>query len=134
MKPLTAQQIAEILGTHVASGRPDALASGGVSTDSRKLPQHALFIALRGENFNGDAFAKGAIASGAAVVIVHEWTDEAPADAAVIVVPDTLRALQKLAHWWRRQLDIPVLCITGSNGKTSTKDFCTAVLSQKYQV
>lgn len=134
MKPLTAQQIAEILGTHVAAGRPDALASGGVSTDTRKLPQRSLFVALRGENFNGDAFAKGAIASGAAVVIVHEWTDEAPADAAVIVVQDTLRALQKLAHWWRKQLDIPVLCITGSNGKTSTKDFCTAVLSQKYQV
>lgn len=134
MTPLTAQQIAEILGTQVAAGRPDALVSGGVSTDTRKLPQDSLFVALSGENFNGNLFAKGAIDSGAAVVIVSEWNDEPPAKAAVIVVRDTLRALQKLAHWWRKQLDIPVLCITGSNGKTSTKDFCAAVLSQKYHV
>lgn len=134
MTPLTAQQIAEILGTQVAAGRPDALVSGGVSTDTRKLPQDSLFVALSGENFNGNLFAKGAIDSGAAVVIVSEWNDESPAKAAVIVVRDTLRALQKLAHWWRKQLDIPVLCITGSNGKTSTKDFCAAVLSQKYHV
>ena len=134
MTPLTAQQIAEILGTQVAAGRPDALVSGGVSTDTRKLPQDSLFVALSGENFNGNLFAKGAIDSGAAVVIVSEWNDEPPAKTAVIVVRDTLRALQKLAHWWRKQLDIPVLCITGSNGKTSTKDFCTAVLAQKYHV
>jgi UDP-N-acetylmuramoyl-tripeptide--D-alanyl-D-alanine ligase len=134
MKPLTAQQIANILGTQVAAGRPDALVSGGVSTDTRKLPHDSLFVALSGENFNGNLFAKGAIDAGAAVVIVSEWNDEPPAKAAVIVVRDTLRALQKLAHWWRKQLDIPVLCITGSNGKTSTKDFCTAVLSQKYHV
>ena len=134
MKPLTAQQIAEILGTTVAAGNPDALASGGVSTDTRKLPPASVFFALRGENFDGDAFAKGAIDSGASVVIVHQWNDNPPAHAGVIIVPDTLRALQKLAHWWRRQLDIPVLAITGSNGKTSTKDFATAVLSRKFHV
>ena len=135
MKPLTAQQIAKILGVSVAAGNPDALASGGVSTDTRSLPGASVFFALRGENFDGDTFAKAALDSGAAVVVVHKWTgDVVPADAAVIEVTDTLLALQRLAHWWRKQLDIPVVAITGSNGKTSTKDFTTAVLSRKFRV
>jgi UDP-N-acetylmuramoyl-tripeptide--D-alanyl-D-alanine ligase len=134
MKPLTASQIAEILGTQVAAGNPDALASGGVSTDTRTLARGAVFFALRGENFDGDAFAQTALEKGAAVVVTHRWEGDVPDGAAVIVVHETLLALQKLAHWWRRQLDIPVLCITGSNGKTSTKDFATAVLSRKFHV
>jgi len=134
MKPLTARQIAEILGTSVAAGNPDALASGGASTDTRTLQPGAVFFALRGENFDGDAFAKGALEKGAAVVVVHQWNGEVPANAAVITTQDTLLALQKLAHWWRKQLDIPVVGITGSNGKTSTKDFTTAVLSKKFKV
>ncbi len=134
MKPLTARQIAEILGTSVAAGIQDALASGGVSTDTRTLQPGAAFFALRGENFDGDSFAKGALEKGAAVVVVHQWNGELPANAAVITVQDTLLALQKLAHWWRKQLDIPVVGITGSNGKTSTKDFTTAVLAKKFKV
>ena len=134
MKPLTAQQIAEILGASVTAGCPDALASGGVSTDTRTLPHGSVFFALRGENFDGDAFAKGALEKGAAVVVVHKWEGEVSANAAVIAVPDTLLALQKLAHWWRKQLDLPIVAITGSNGKTSTKDFTTAVLSGKFNV
>jgi len=134
MKPLTAQQIAEILGTHVAAGRSDVLVSGGVSTDTRKLTSGALFFALRGENFDGDTFAAAALAAGASVVAVHRWAGELPADKAVIVLPDTLLALQRLAHWWRRQLDLPVVAVTGSNGKTSVKDFTAAVLSRRYHV
>lgn len=134
MNPLTARQIAEILGTSIAAGNPDALASGGVSTDTRTLHPGAVFFALRGENFDGDAFAKGALEKGAAVVVVHQWNGDVPANAAVICVQDTLLALQKLAHWWRKQLDIPVVGITGSNGKTSTKDFTTAVLAKKFKV
>ena len=134
MKPLTASQIAEILGTSVAAGDPAALVNGGVSTDSRKLPQGSLFVALRGEKFDADSFAAKALADGAAVAIVHQWAGEVPAGRAVITVSDTLRALQKLAHWWRKQLDIPVVGITGSNGKTSTKDFTAAVLSRKFKV
>ena len=134
MKPLTAQQIADILGASVAAGNPGVLASGGVSTDTRTLPAGSVFFALRGENFDGDAFAVKALGAGAAVVVVHKWEGEAPDNAAVIVVPDTLLALQRLAHWWRKQLDIPVVAITGSNGKTSTKDFTAAVLSRKFNV
>ncbi len=135
MKPLSAQQIAEILGTQVLVGRPDVLASGGVATDTRKLEPGSVFFALRGENFDGDAFARNALDAGAAVVIVHQWQGgDVGSDAAVIEVPDTLLALQRLAHWWRKQLDIPVVAITGSNGKTSTKDFTAAILGKKYHV
>jgi len=134
MKPLTARQIAEILGKQVSAGNPDALAAGGVSTDTRTLAAGAVFFALRGENFDGDSFADGALEKEAAVVVVHKWDGQAPAHAAVIVVSDTLLALQKLAHWWRKQLDLPVVGITGSNGKTSTKDFTAAVLARRFRV
>lgn len=134
MNPLTAQQIADILGARVTAGSADALASGGVCTDTRRLSPGALFVALRGENFDGDAFAPGALRDGAAVAVVRQWQGDPPAGTAVIEVPDTLLALQKIAHWWRKQLDLPVVAITGSNGKTSTKDFTAAVLSRVYQV
>jgi len=133
MNPLTAAQISEILGVRTAAGDPGALA-GAVSTDTRTLPGGAVFFALRGGNFDGDAFAAAALEKGAAVVVVHRWEGDDPRDAAVIVVPDTLLALQKLARWWRKQLSLPVVCITGSNGKTSTKDFTAAVLSRRFKV
>lgn len=134
MKPLSAQQIAEVLGADVAAGNPDAIVCAGVSTDTRKLVAGCAFFALRGETFDGDAFASNALVAGAALVVVHRWSADCPANAAVIVVPDTLAALQRLAYWWRRQLDIPVVCITGSNGKTSTKDLTTAVMSRRFRV
>lgn len=134
MKPLTAQQLADILGAPVAAGRGDVLITGGVSTDTRSLPLGAMFFALSGENFNGDTFAPQALAAGAAAAVVRDWTGEVPANTAVIVVADTLLALQRLACWWRKQLDIPVVAITGSNGKTSTKDFTAAILSRRFNV
>ena len=134
MKPLSAQQIAEVLGADVAAGDPAAIVCAGVSTDTRKLNAGCAFFALRGENFDGDAFAADALAADAALVVVQRWSGDCPAGAAVILVPDTLAALQRLAYWWRRQLDIPVVCITGSNGKTSTKDLTTAVLSRRFRV
>ena len=134
MNPLTAQQLADVLGVPLAAGDGAAWVSGGVSTDSRALPEGSAFFALRGENFNGDRFAPAALANGASVAVVHEWSGEVPAGKAAIAVPDTLRALQRLACWWRKQLDLPVVAITGSNGKTSTKDFTAAVLAQKFEV
>jgi UDP-N-acetylmuramoyl-tripeptide--D-alanyl-D-alanine ligase len=134
MNPLTAQEIADILGAQVAVGDPAVLVTGGVSTDSRKLAPGSLFIALQGENFNADSFAAAALTGGASVAIVHSWVGEAPAGKAVIPVLDTLLALQKLALWWRKQLDLPVVAITGSNGKTSTKDFTAAVLARAFHV
>jgi len=134
MNPLTAQQLADILGHPVAAGDPAARISGGVTTDTRKLPLDAVFFALRGENFDGDAFAAKALATGAGVVVAGRWEGSPPPTTAVIVVPDALEALQRLASWWRRQLDLRVVAITGSNGKTSTKDFTNAVLSRAFKV
>jgi UDP-N-acetylmuramoyl-tripeptide--D-alanyl-D-alanine ligase len=130
----TASQIIEILGAKIVAGSAGEQVTG-VFTDSRKPVTGGLFVALKGENFNGDAYAEASLESGASVAVVNQWKGGSVADGkAVIVVPDTLFALQRLAHWWRSQLDIPVVCITGSNGKTSTKDFTTAVLSQAFSV
>ncbi|MEI7911960.1 MAG: UDP-N-acetylmuramoyl-tripeptide--D-alanyl-D-alanine ligase [Verrucomicrobiota bacterium] len=134
MQPLSAQQLAAILGVTVAAGNPAVVIAGGVATDTRKLVAAAVFFALRGVNFDGDGFAAQALANGANVAVVHTWSGPVPSDRAVILVPDTLLALQRLAYWWRQQLDLPVVAITGSNGKTSTKDFTAAVLSQKFAV
>ncbi len=134
MKPISVQQLAEILGASIAAGQGDVLISSGVSTDTRTISQGAAFFALCGENFDGDAFAVQAFEKGAAVAVVRKWVGESPANAAVIVVQDPLLALQRLACWWRNQLEIPVVAITGSNGKTSTKDFTAAVLSKKFHV
>ncbi|MGJ8644505.1 MAG: UDP-N-acetylmuramoyl-tripeptide--D-alanyl-D-alanine ligase [Luteolibacter sp.] len=130
----TSQQILEILDGKLVAGSGSVVVEG-VFTDTRSPMRGGLFFALRGENFNADAFAANALVSGASVAVVGEWTGgEVEEGKAVIEVADTLFALQRLAHWWRSQLDIPVVCITGSNGKTSTKDFTNAILSRKFNV
>ncbi len=131
---LTAQYISEILDAKVVAGSGSAEANG-VFTDTRNPMTAGLFVAIRGENFNGDQFAVSALNAGASIALVQKWEGgELGSNQAVIEVQDTLLALQRLAYAWRSQLDIPIVCITGSNGKTSTKDFTTSVLSQKFSV
>lgn len=134
MKAITSKQLAEILGAPLAAGPAEVLIDNGVSTDTRTLAPGAAYFALRGENFDGDRFASAAIERGARAVVVSAWEGPAPEGAAVIVVADPLLALQRLACWWRQQLKLPVIAITGSNGKTSTKDFTAAVLSRRFKV
>lgn len=130
----TAQEIAQILDAPIVAGSGIARVNS-VFTDTRKPLEGGLFIALKGENFDADTFAQAALDSGATMAIVEKWHGgEVPEGKAVIEVSDTLFALQRLAHWWRSQLGIPVVCITGSNGKTSTKDFTKAVLSEVFNV
>ena len=105
-----------------------------VSTDTRTISEGDIFVALRGERFDANDFAAQAIEAGAAIVVVERWSGGETQGAAVIQVKDGLLALQRFAHWHRSRLDIPVVGITGSNGKTSTKDFTRSVLSQKYNV
>lgn len=100
-----------------------------VSTDSRADQTDSLFFALHGPNFNGNQFAEQALNKGARYAIVD---DPALGNDQVLVVPDTLTALQELANYHRRQLNIPVIGITGSNGKTTTKELIHAVLSQRF--
>ena len=111
------------------------LAAGGlVSTDSRQPQPSTLFFALNGPSFRGAAFAPQALAKGAAHAVVDDVALAATDPARYTFVPDTLAALQALAHHHRRQFNIPVLAITGSNGKTTTKELVTAVLAQQFRV
>ncbi len=103
------------------------LTSSGVSTDT-----NSLFFALKGTNFNGNHFAEEALKKGAEVAIVDE-TAYAKNQDNYILVEDCLDALQKLATFHRRFLGIPIIAITGSNGKTTTKELINAVLSKKYK-
>lgn len=99
----------------------------GTSTDTRTISKDCMFFALKGPNFNANAFAAEALEKGAKYAVV----DEAPEvmDARYLLVPDVLQALQQLATHHRRKFDIPVIGITGSNGKTTTKELVHAVLS-----
>ena len=106
-----------------------------ITTDTRKIAAGDLFIALRGENFDGADFAADALHKGAAAVLVNAplsasvQKDLKKEKGTVLIVPDTLKAYQEIAHAWRMKFDIPVVAITGSNGKTTTKDLTAAVLS-----
>ncbi len=104
----------------------------GISTDTRSIKEGNLFFALKGPNFNANAFAKKALKKGASLAIIDDRAYDIPGK--TLLVRDTLSTLQQLARYHRQQLKIPVIAITGSNGKTTTKELVRAVLSQKYKV
>jgi UDP-N-acetylmuramoyl-tripeptide--D-alanyl-D-alanine ligase len=102
-----------------------------VSTDTRKITKDCLFFALKGEHFNGNSYAQQAIEKGAAYAIVDE---EAFANhPAIILVQDTLETLQKLANFHRKKSQATIISLTGSNGKTTTKELISSVLATKYK-
>lgn len=103
-----------------------------ICTDTRKISEGCLFFALKGPNFNANAFAREALDKGAAYAIVDE--EQYKTSDRCILVDDVLKALQDLAKHHRQQLDIPVIAIVGSNGKTTTKELLTSVLSQQFNV
>lgn len=102
-----------------------------VSIDSRAVTFNAIFFALKGPNFDGNAFAAQALAKGAACAVIDDV--QYKQDERYILVDDVLKALQGLASLHRRQLKIPIIAITGSNGKTTTKELIQAILSQQYK-
>lgn len=103
-----------------------------ISTDSRKIEKDSLFFALKGDSFNGNIYATKALENGATFSIIDEAAYQK--DDRYILVEDVLSTLQKLATYHRLQLDIPIIAITGTNGKTTTKELVTAVLSEKFRV
>ncbi len=135
MDPLPLQAIAEMSGANLLRGDGQTVVSR-VSKDTRTLETGDLYVALRGENFDGNAFVSDAVARGASAVLLdsEEAAASVPDGMAVLLAESGLGALTRLAAAWRDILNLKVLCITGSNGKTSTKDFAAGVLSKKFRV
>lgn len=104
-----------------------------ISTDSRTCPSGSIFFALKGENFNGNKFAESALEIGAAYAVVDEWENRPP-NPNIIVVNDVLKTLQNLANFHRRKLKIPIIGVTGTNGKTTTKELTAVILAKKFKV
>lgn len=102
-----------------------------VDTDTRNIRKGTVFFALKGANFNGNKFAVDALNKGASYAVVDE--EEYKVNDRILLVDDVLKALQDLANYHRRQLQVPIIALTGSNGKTTTKELINAVLSQKYK-
>ncbi len=133
MEPITIGQVAYITGGTLMSGNAN-FEIDSISTDSRTASVGSLFIPLRGERFDGHEFIHDAVRKRRIGAFLTEksigYVDES--EVAVIKVPDTLKALHKLATYNRKRLDIPVIAITGSTGKTTTKDMVYSVLCTKY--
>ena len=101
-----------------------------VCTDTRDIQKGSVFFALKGDKFNANQFASQALESGCSLVVIDEA--QYKKDERCFLVKDVLTTLQQLANYHRRQLKLPVISITGSNGKTTSKELVNALLSQKY--
>ncbi len=129
MEPFSVAELIRAVGGRVEGPVPDGLVRS-ISTDSRAIPPGACFFALRGERFDGHAFVETALNAGGCCAVVR---DDAPAppDGRIIRVADTLRALGDLARWYRRRMGFRVVGITGSAGKTTTRQIVHHVLSRR---
>ena len=107
------------------------IAVSGVSIDSRSLGIGDAFFAIRGERLDGHAFLREAVGRGAACLVVDAVSDDLPPGVPVVLVDDTTRALGRLGAWHRARFAIPVAAVTGSNGKTTTKEMMAAVLATR---
>ncbi len=107
--------------------------SSGICTDTRKIEPNSLYVCINGENFNGNIFANQALIEGASHVIVDDETYFSDASR-MTLVDDSVAFIQEIANYHRKKFNIPVIGITGSNGKTSTKEIIHTVLAKKYTV
>lgn len=136
MLPLKLSDVAQATGGRLVQGGPGTLITS-VSTDTRTIEPGALFVPIVGERFDGHEFIEQAAAKGASAVIFSGSRFAArrlPDSFAAVEVQDTLLALQQLALWHRAQFQGPVVAVTGSNGKTTTKDMIAAVLARRFSV
>jgi len=141
MLTLAAGRLAEVVGGQVVHGSADAMVNG-FSIDSRAVAAGCAFVAIAGERVDGHAFVPAALAAGARVAVVSRWDDEMAealagprvGETAVVRVDDAEAALRALASYHRSRLHCPVVGITGSTGKTTTKDFLAAALPPRFRV
>lgn len=133
---LSLTKLVDILGAKSLNLSTEMAAScfTAITTDTRQLKPGSLFVALRGENFDGHDFAKLAIEKGAIAVIIDRHAETQLQGVPQLQVEDTLVAYQQIARWWRDQFSIPVIAVTGSVGKTTTKELIAAVLSTSGKV
>lgn len=131
MIPCTVREICAAVGGTLLQGESDALITG-VTTDSRAVSAGQLFIPLTGERFDGHAYIDVALTAGAAGCLTARTPETLLPGKAYVQVADTRLALAALAAWYRSRFDLPVVQITGSAGKTTTKEMVAAVLSQRY--
>lgn len=133
MTNITIEELIQASGGKVATKGTRNI-TAGLTTDSRAVVPGCVFLALSGARFDGNNFAAEASQQGAAAVVVSRLQGDYAPDCTVVLVDDTLLALQSIAKWWRAQLaPLHVVGLTGSSGKTSTKDMTLAVLAQKYR-
>ncbi len=130
----TIAQLRNILGLVTAAGADDMVEVHGITTDSRAVVAGNLFVALRGEHFDAHDFVAATAAQGAAAVIVERPLTELATELAIpmLVVPNTRIALGTIARYWRQQFVLPLIGVTGSNGKTTVKEMIAAILSAAY--
>ncbi|NLM72844.1 MAG: UDP-N-acetylmuramoyl-tripeptide--D-alanyl-D-alanine ligase [Clostridiaceae bacterium] len=131
MKVLSAKTIAEMVDGRLNG--PESIMVSHISTDTRNMEKNSLFVAISGERFDGHDFAEQAVQNGAVLVLALEGKN-IPDTVPAIFVPDTIKALGKLASAYRDMFDIPVIAVTGSVGKTSTKDMIASILSTHFKV
>ena len=135
MEPITLRQLLEAVDGTLLGEFSDLDATfTAVDTDSRNIRPGSLFIPLQGERFDGHAFLPAALSAGAAGCLTARTRDSYEPGKFYVKVRSTQRALRDLARWYKKQFDIPFVCITGSVGKTTTKDMVAAVLGEKFRV
>ena len=133
MKPLSIKEIRDAVGGRIIREGSSQMITG-VSTDTRTIQPGDLFIPLEGERFDGHDYLAEAAEKGAAAVLTHNLNKTLPQGVHTIVTGNTLTALQDLAAWYLKSFSVDVIAITGSTGKTTTKDMVSSVLSRKFQV
>jgi UDP-N-acetylmuramoyl-tripeptide--D-alanyl-D-alanine ligase len=131
METIPAEDVIKATGGKVLSRNADVFA--GLSIDSRTIQEGELFIALKGLRFDGHDFLKKALETGSGA-IVDTYSDESIRGKTIIQVRDTLEALQKIARYMRLKRNIPIVGVTGSNGKTTTKELIALILGTRYRV
>jgi UDP-N-acetylmuramoyl-tripeptide--D-alanyl-D-alanine ligase len=133
MEATTLETLARWSRGEVVAGDPAATVTT-ICTDSRTMKAGDLFLALHGEKFDGHSFVLEAARRGALGAVIDQPIEGLPQDFCVLRVQNTLYALQRIAGEYRKSLSLQVVCITGSNGKTSTKDLISAVLRERFQI
>ncbi len=134
METITLEQLIDAVGGELLGEHPLSAAVTSVDTDSRKMRPGSLFIPLKGENFDGHDYIRSALAAGAAGCLTQRTPEDLLRGKFYVKVPSTQKALRDLARWYKRRFDVTFICVTGSVGKTTTKDMLAAVLGEKFRV